>query len=896
MSKTFFLLEYFLYYRNYKITIMQVIMKKALFILILFVLTIGCSGLSEKTIQRIDKYGHKNASKLVEYVDSLDGSKREYAEFILDNSSDNDLAVLTPAYLDEHLTYALKTKDLPYTKDIPEELFRHFILPLRISQEPFEEWRKKFYDDLYDKVSRVSTINEAIMIADLYYTEGVYFKQTSGRDQGPLLCIKRGYGRCEEMMILQMCVSRAVGIPCRPASAPYWSFTNSNHVWTEVWTPEGWKIVPEAYPVKYRQSSWEIDRALKAPLITTSAFGKYASKDVLESMDYSTEINTTMNYTKVIPTTVTVQDKAGNPIKNANVYYYATTFGGLFVLQTAETDENGVARVEFGESSMFVTAGKDKLIGTGYLSTLKGLNETTITLGNQENFRKEFVAYFPLSRSKDNDFKMSPENKVYRDQMHDLANKRRDQRLLSQKKAVAFLSNYPLMQEDEVEEEYIAKRKKYLEKVELLAGNANNWQQVDEWVSKQDNGDELRAIMNEIVLAWDIKDLIELPDTTAIMNLITIYNDNYNKYKSQVSKAMYVENVISPIFGSNPFPENGYQMDLQKLLIKLQTRDLTQSVNNINNWLENNTVLDTLGSWSYFSGSLTPTQLIDKKHISRRQKVYLFASLLQNAGIPARWKGFLEYYNGKDWVEHKINLMEEKAEEVARVEEDFEIVITVDGKIVEPKPWDNYLIAAHQGGGLISNTWFDMKEKDGRYYVTYYQEAETQLYVEGLIRNKNGDADVKVIPLNSRMDKVELNFQTPASALENNISWKRKTIHNLTKVMEKADLNEGTTLIFVRDNKGNEPQERMLDQLQVKANEFKNKGVNIIVYTQERSEADIDKSKTKYVKYIKGNQVITEDLQLEDYPAIFIFKDNILTSSANGYDMGLVDYLLRMAD
>ncbi len=850
--------------------------------------------LDQSTIDRIQRYNSNNAEALIEYVNRLAMVKKDYAKFVLENSSDNDLAVLTPEYLDEHLTYALKAKELPYVKSIPEQEFRHFVLPLRVSQEPFENWRKKFFDDLYPKVSQAKTINEAIMIADLYYLEGVYFKQTSGRDQGPLLCIKRGYGRCEEMMILQMCVARAIGIPCRPASASYWSFTDSNHVWTEVWTPQGWKIVPEAYPQEYRTSSWEIDRAMKAPMITSTVFGKYPSYDVIEDNEIYTEINTTENYNKTVPIKVRVMDENKLPVVDAKVYFYATTFGGLFVLYSTETDSKGQVNLKVGETSMYVTAGKDGEIASGLISTVKGLNELSLTLKKNNDFNEDMVYYFPLSSSSNRNFQLAPEDKLFREQMHDLANKRRDQRLLSQRKTIDFLNNYPLENTDE--ESYVSERTSYLEKTDLLAGNSENWKEVDEWINEQENKEDLRQTMVDIVNIWNIKDLIELPDVESIKNLIELYTSNRNRYKSKVSHEMFKENVISPIFGANPFPETGYQLDLYKNIVQLQEEDIDATVTNLYQWVKNNTIIDTMGTWSYFSGSLTPTQLVNKKYLSESQTIYLLTSMLQNAGIPARWQGFLEYYNGDEWKELKLDfIQDEESEEKSRSLVEFELKMLVDGEEVQPSPWSNFLLASHKGDGLVTNCWFDFYEKEGKYFVKYYQEEDQDNYFESYIRNQNGDAHVQVSKLDANSKEMTISLNTPKTSIENNIQWKRKTIHNITSFLENEKLNEGLTLLFVRNKNDNEPQERMLEQLQDKSKEFADKNVKLIVYTQERSDRDINKN-NEGIKYFTGKQIITESLELEDYPLIFIFKNDVLISSANGYDMGLINYLLRTVD
>lgn len=869
---------------------------KILFLFMLFL--ISANLLEANTLNdRINRYSGSNAQDLITYKDSLSGLKSAYADFILTHTSDVDLAVLTPDYLDEHLTYSLKSLDLPYVSDVPEEYFQHFILPLRISQEPFEKWRKVFYDVLYPEVSQVSTINEAILIADLYYQEGTYFKQTSGRDQAPLTSIKRGYGRCEEMMILQMAIFRSVGIPCRPASAPYWSFTDSNHVWTEVWTPEGWRIVPEAYPEAYRKSSWEVDRAMKAPLITTEIFGSFDSPLSFEESNYDTKLNITNVYSETVTTTVTVIDKANNPVSEANIYYYATTFGGLFNLYTTKSNENGQAVIEFGQTSLFVTAGKDKKTGNGFLNTLNGVTSTIITISEDNLLAENIVLNFPLDASANRDFGVTEKNKKYLDNITDLANKTRDNRLLQKKKTLQFLANYPLSQAKENKDEYLTKREAYLSKCEELAGNADNWLYIDAKIAQYTNPELSRKIMIDLIIDKNIKDLIELPDTTAIEKLLLTIVDSRLFYQKCFDYDLFRTNVMTQPFGANAFPETGWQAELSLITSELRSSNIKQSVENMQKWVQENTIIDTNPTWSYFGGSLTPSQYINKKYLTHSQQVYLLTALLQTAGIPLRWQGFLEYHNGKKWIEIILEESDEEndtAPETERIEKEFELVITADGKLEKPEPYTNFLLASMSESGDLSNSWMDIEEREGKYFVKYYQEAKQQNYLEGYIRNKNGDANLIIKPITLTAEKIELHFLTPKTVNESLITWSYKTSSKLHKLLADNNLSEEKSLILVLHQEGNEPQERMLEQLMKKVPDFTKKGVNVIVYSQDRTLTSL--SNQNGFIYKSGAKIVEEDISLDNYPVIFLINNGEIVTSANGFDLDLINYLYRLVD
>ena len=874
-------------------------MKNKLILLIfVFVLIATNVWTTESITQRINRYSGVNANDLLTYLDSLQGLKSSYADFLINHMSDIDLAVITPFYLDEHLTYAIKSLDLPYVTDVPEEYFQHFVLPLRISQEPFEPWRKDFYEELFPQVANVSTINEAILIADLYYQEGIYFKQTSGRDQAPLTSIKRGYGRCEEMMILQMAVFRAVGIPCRPASAPYWSFTDSNHVWTEVWTPQGWKIVPEAYPAKYRKSSWEVDRAKKAPLITTEIYGTYESSLTLEQSHYDTKLNITDVYSNTVTTLVTVKDENNKPVPNANIHYYATTFGGLFNLYSKKTNENGQVAMDFGETSLFVTAGKEGKTGYGLINTLNGIDSITITISEDTVINANTVLNFPLDASSNKDFGVTEADKRYLDNLTDLANKKRDNRLLGNKKALDFLKNYPLKQKHQDREEYLKKREQYLEKCQELAGNADNWIYIDKKIYQYPDPDLSRKIMIDLMLEWDIKDLIELPDTTSIENLLLTLTESRLYYEDLIDYDNFKSHVLNSPFGSNPFPQTGWQKELSQTTDKLKVKKIDQTVKNIHQWLKENTVFDNNPNWSYFGGSLTPLQYINKKYLLENQQIYLFSALLQNAGIPLRWQGFLEYFNGKEWTEiiWKETDEDDDTPPQNRKLSEFELIINSDGKSLQPTPYANFLIASTSESGYLSNTWFDTYTSGEKFQVKFYQEADQQNYIQGYIRNKNGDANLIIKPIDLDSKTVTLDFVTPKTSSENMITWVDQTRTNLNKLIESKELSQEKALVLVLHQAGNEPQERMLQQLLDKLPDFAKKDVNVIVYSQDRVIASLTKESHSNFSYESGPKIIEEEISLDNYPIIFLLDKSEITTSANGFDLDLINYLHRLVD
>ena len=52
--------------------------------------------------------------------------------------------------------------EMPWGKSIPEEIFRHFVLPVRVNNENLDESRMVFYAELKDRVKNLS-LHDAIL-------------------------------------------------------------------------------------------------------------------------------------------------------------------------------------------------------------------------------------------------------------------------------------------------------------------------------------------------------------------------------------------------------------------------------------------------------------------------------------------------------------------------------------------------------------------------------------------------------------------------------------------------------------------------------------------------------------------------------------------------------------
>jgi len=850
-------------------------------ILFLVLIFTNLLALTPDAISRIDKYAGKNSKKFLNLLETSSGETKEYLDFILENCAPNDLAMLTPEYLSENIEYALKTKDLSYANQYDEDIFLHFVLPHRISQEPLENWRPVFYEEILPRISEETDIMKAAILVNLWAYENMTFKPTHGRDQAPLTTIKRGFARCEESMIILIAALRSVGIPARPASAPFWNFTDNNHAWVEVWTPEGWKYMGE--PENDLNRAWFTKTTQRSTLIQAQAFGDYDSPNSIKQENHATILSSIQFYTDYTKCKISVTHKS-IPIAEANIVIYAASYGGLMPMQTLKTDEYGVCTIPLGKGTVWVTAGKDSLFAANKFDLMHE-DKLVLELSDDYNIDKKFQFHFPLAEQNQG----KPEwgellgDKFYL--MRDNVNLKRKNRLSSYQQSEKFVRFYDRVYNYDVTDKYANERESFLEKTNTLAANTDDWLHCLK-INQQPTREKIYL---EMIKTWDTKELCEIADSTMIEQVADIYLESKNYYQNQISDSLFYENVLAFTWRSATPPQNGWQPKLYSIIENLRDKDLTITTNNVLNWVDESVIIDEDYYWNYFSGAMNPLNILTQKNIPETYRIRLINSTLKLLGVPVRWSGRLEYFDGVEFVNLPQKQIEQKKDKPEDHLAKLRVSIFVDDQQVQAEPWSNFLLAVLDKDTGSINTAFMQGEADSLDYVAEYRTTGSDnIYLESFVRNSNGDCDIVVKRING-LANIKIELSTPKEYLDYTDFWSNKTIENCKK---QVSGNSGKyQLLMVRGKRANEPEIRILEQLEQKLEELKDKHCVFTIYSENRKHA---KKKIKSALYITGDKIISDPVEDVDYPVIFIFdaEQNIIFS-AIGYDMGLPQLILK---
>ncbi|MCX7703376.1 MAG: hypothetical protein N2234_04655 [Planctomycetota bacterium] len=325
-------------------------------------------------IEKSLKMAGENRSEIEKFLkDAGGGFRKTAAYFLVAHMPPAALASLTAEELLSEFNLAFKAREeFPWGKKVSDEMFLHFVLPNFITQECYQRYRAYLYPLLKEALKGCKTMEEAALELNRWCGARFTYKHTQVRDQGVFENLKRGYGRCEEMMILYMAAARTVCLPVRHAYTPLWSTCDSNHAWVEVWCDGKWCYLGACEPAARLNEAWFTEPAKRAPLVLAVVFGRTErleeGEEIYDAMERETVINTTKWYSDTARVKVKVTD-GGKPVADKLVLFYVFNFGGLRPFAKAKTNKEGVAAITLGMGEFFVSSGDDKRFAIAKVKT-----------------------------------------------------------------------------------------------------------------------------------------------------------------------------------------------------------------------------------------------------------------------------------------------------------------------------------------------------------------------------------------------------------------------------------------------------------------------------------------------------------------------------------------------
>ena len=407
---------------------------------------------------------------------------------------------------------------MPWGKKVPELMFKHFVLPLRVNNEALDMSRPVFFKELKERVAGMS-MEEAILEVNHWCHEHVTYQPSDSRTLSPLACMNTAIGRCGEESTFTVAALRSIGIPARQVYTPRWAHTDDNHAWVEAWADGKWHFMGACEPEAVLDLGWFNAPASRALLMHTRAFGDYdGPEEVMLRTRNFTEINLIGNYAATASTQVQVLDKAGNPVKGAKVEFRIYNYGEFYAAATKYTDGKGKTSLTAGKGDMLVWASKDGWYGY-----------SKVTFGKDENV--------DITLNKSNSLKAGPSYETF-----DIVPPVEKAAMPKVTPEMATANKVRFAREDSIRKAYEATFLTRDKAQNLCAAAADylvkargNWQTILDFLNKhRDNMDRVLGVLQGL----NDKDMRDV--TMAILE------DAYNAHSSQLAQRVEYEMITSP--------------------------------------------------------------------------------------------------------------------------------------------------------------------------------------------------------------------------------------------------------------------------------------------------------------------------------------------------------------
>ena len=241
---------------------------------------------------------------------------------------------------------------------LPEDLFLHYVLALRVNEEELSNCRALFHSLLAPRLQGLPPV-DAVLEVNRWCAEQVTYRSTDDRTRSALGIYRSGFGRCGEESTFAVNALRAAGIPARQIYTPRWAHCDDNHAWVEVWVEGAWHFLGACEPEAVLDRGWFTSAASRAMVIHSRRFGPAEDgEEVIGQSGAVTVLNQISRYANTKCLTVHVMDPAGRAVEGAEVCFGILNMAEVYPAAAVLTGPDGTARLTCGYGSFCVRVRK----------------------------------------------------------------------------------------------------------------------------------------------------------------------------------------------------------------------------------------------------------------------------------------------------------------------------------------------------------------------------------------------------------------------------------------------------------------------------------------------------------------------------------------------------------
>ena len=548
------------------------------------------------------------------------GSTRNVEEhdaltFLLATSPLSDLAAMDGSFFLSAVRRTLAMRsEFRWSDRVPDSLFLHFVLPLRVNNEALDSARHVFPGMLRERLQYMS-MRQAVLELNHWCHEHVTYAPSDARTRSPLATMRNALGRCGEESVFTTTALRAAGIPARQVYCPRWAHSDDNHAWVEVWVDSAWFYIGACEPDVDLNQAWFSEPARRAMLVTAPVQGRYRGpEEVIMEDALHTRISTLPVYADTQRLHVRVADSNGVPAAGALVDFRVYNYGEYYPLVTFEADSTGRVSFQTGYGDLLVWARRGdehsyRLVRAGERDTVRLVLESPT--------RKARTRIFDYAPPKAERISLSQHPR--RAELD--ARLRRDDSIRT-----AYVSTFI---DSTTAVTFSARLGFDAEKAwDLLRQSRGNWREMTEFLSAAAERDPAQAL--RFLRALSVKDL---QDASA-----TVLLDHYNTGLAHVQDhgwdsldaEVLVREVLSPRIGRE-------ELRPWRALLHAAAAEVSggqASAERIADWVRDSIRVVENENWSRVP--VTPDRVYALRMGDAPSRDILFVALCRAAGLPAR--------------------------------------------------------------------------------------------------------------------------------------------------------------------------------------------------------------------------------------------------------------------
>ncbi|MDX2443664.1 MAG: transglutaminase-like domain-containing protein [Bacteroidales bacterium] len=795
----------------------------------------------------------------------------------------NDLADYNGDFFLNQVRISLKSRaELPWGNSIPDDVFRHFVLPYRVNNENLDTFRLAYYNDLKERVQGMG-LEEAILEINHWCHEKVSYMGADIRTSSPMNTMKSAHGRCGEESTFTVMALRAVSIPARQVYTPRWAHSDDNHAWVEVWLNGTWQYLGACEPEPSLDMGWFTEPARRAMLVHTKAFGLYnGNEPIVQNASNYGEINTLERYAETKTIYVKVLGENNEPLEGAEVSFNLYNYAEFFPLASIQSNSNGFVSFMTGLGDILVWASKD---GNYNFKKISVSGVDTLVLELKKSPIEEAQYNWDLEPPK------------LRDPLPVSSEGREE-------------NNSRLKQEDSIRTDYISSfietesASSIAEKVglepgivkELFKKSEGNYSEIKKYLESLKESDKVDAI--NLLKQVSDKDLRDVP---AFIFLDHLHNAIANTdYLSGNDHQFYLEYVLSPRVSNELLTD--YRKFLQNAFIKGDNTKPTPAQLIV--WIDDNILLNETDN--YYDVPITPVGVYNLKVSDKYSRKIFFVALCRSLGIPARLNmefQIPQYYQNEEW--HNAYFLEDKiySQKTGTISFENENSTMVPGYHI-------HYTLAHISEGKYKTIFLGFGNKN-----TFFLEPLTLPVGEYMLitGNRMGDGSVlnttrffrlkedekKVIPVKLRENERE-------NADYGSFDIEQKVQNFTNEAISLKNVISGDKAIVIWIDPDREPSKHVLKDIPLLKDDFEQwDGKLVFLVPSNKLTASFDPAKYYdlpensefYIDHesellISASEVLKKDVSA-NLPLILILDKNTIRYYSGGYKIGIGEQLVK---